>query len=111
MSATRTAFRTCPLCEAGCGLEITLRREDDGSESVQRIRGDMQDVFSQGFLCPKGSTLGHLHDGNVEVKLPADCGYFEADVTGSYDDEPFAGCKIVAQAIDVFDAAQVVNAA
>ena len=22
--ATRTAFRTCPLCEAGCGLEITL---------------------------------------------------------------------------------------
>ena len=24
MSDTRTAFRTCPLCEAGCGLEITL---------------------------------------------------------------------------------------
>ena len=22
--STRTAFRTCPLCEAGCGLEITL---------------------------------------------------------------------------------------
>ena len=24
-AATRTAYRTCPLCEASCGLEITLR--------------------------------------------------------------------------------------
>ena len=23
-SGTRTALRTCPLCEAGCGLEITV---------------------------------------------------------------------------------------
>ena len=30
---TRTAFRTCPLCEAGCGLEITVASEADGTES------------------------------------------------------------------------------
>ena len=54
---TRLAYRTCPLCEAGCGLEVTLK-----SEAVHRIRGDMDDVFSHGFICPKGSTLKQLHE-------------------------------------------------
>lgn len=35
-----TAYRTCPLCEAGCGLEITVK-----NGSVTRIRGDVDDVF------------------------------------------------------------------
>ena len=50
---TRTAFRTCPLCEAGCGLEITLRDTPDGEE-VTRIRGDRDDVFSHGLHLPQG---------------------------------------------------------
>src|SRR5688500_3486496 len=54
---TRTAYRVCPLCEAGCGLEVTL----DG-DRVQRIRGDRDHVFSRGFICPKGSTLKQLHE-------------------------------------------------
>src|SRR5690606_2482347 len=33
----RIAVRTCPLCEAGCGLEITLEPRDDGTEAVKRI--------------------------------------------------------------------------
>jgi anaerobic selenocysteine-containing dehydrogenase len=60
-SETRVAYRTCPLCEAGCGLEIALHRTD-GSERVGRIRGDRDDVFSHGFICPKGSTLRQLHE-------------------------------------------------
>lgn len=52
----RVAFRTCPLCEAGCGLAITVKDNE-----VTHIRGDMQDVFSKGFICPKGSTLKQLH--------------------------------------------------
>jgi anaerobic selenocysteine-containing dehydrogenase len=75
---TRTAYRTCPLCEAGCGLEITLRpREhgDDGhdghgGEEVVRIRGDRDDVFSAGFICPKGSTLKQLHDDPDRLRQP-----------------------------------------
>ena len=50
--STRVAYRTCPLCEATCGLELEL----DGRR-VKRIRGDRDDVFSHGFICPKGSTL------------------------------------------------------
>ena len=69
-STTRTATRTCPLCEAGCGLEITVARDEDGTERVQRIRGDMDDVFSHGFICPKGSTLKQLHDDPDRLRMP-----------------------------------------
>ena len=44
----RTAYRTCPLCEATCGLEIRL-----AGEEIVSIRGDREDVFSHGFICPK----------------------------------------------------------
>ncbi len=66
---TRTALRTCPLCEAGCGLEITVKGKP-GDEQVTRIRGDMADVFSHGFICPKGSTLKQLHDDPDRIRKP-----------------------------------------
>ncbi len=64
-STTRTAFRTCPLCEAGCGLEITVT-----GSAVTRIRGDRDDVFSHGFICPKGSTLKQLHEDPDRLRKP-----------------------------------------
>lgn len=67
--ATRTAFRTCPLCEAGCGLEITVKGEG-ASQEVTRIRGDMNDVFSKGFLCPKGSTLKQFQSDPDRLRRP-----------------------------------------
>jgi anaerobic selenocysteine-containing dehydrogenase len=69
-SSTRTAVRTCPLCEAGCGLEITVRSNGDGEEEVQRIRGDRLDVFSKGFICPKGSTLKQIHEDPDRLRMP-----------------------------------------
>jgi anaerobic selenocysteine-containing dehydrogenase len=68
-SETRIAFRTCPLCEAGCGLEIALHG-GNGSERVGRIRGDRDDVFSHGFICPKGSTLRQLHEDPDWLRQP-----------------------------------------
>jgi len=62
---TRVAYRSCPLCEAGCGLEITLRGDE-----VVRIRGDRDDVFSHGYLCPKGSTLKQLRDDPDRLRAP-----------------------------------------
>ena len=61
----RTAYRTCPFCEATCGLEVTL----DGADVVQ-VRGDAEDVFSRGFLCPKGVGLKALHDDPDRVRTP-----------------------------------------
>ena len=63
--AEAKAFRTCPLCEATCGLELTVR-----DDAVTRIRGDKDDVFSHGFICPKGTTLGHLHDDPDRLRGP-----------------------------------------
>ena len=68
-SDTRTAFRTCPLCEAGCGLEITVNITPRG-ESIGRIRGDMDDVFSHGYICPKGSALKQLHEDPDRLRKP-----------------------------------------
>jgi anaerobic selenocysteine-containing dehydrogenase len=64
-AAPRTVFRTCPLCEATCGLELTVA---DGA--VRGIRGDRDDVFSRGFICPKGTTLGQLHDDPDRLRAP-----------------------------------------
>src|SRR3954467_12677257 len=60
-----TQYRTCPLCEATCGLEVTLR---DGA--VERVRGDADDVFSHGFLCPKGVGLKQLHEDPDRIRTP-----------------------------------------
>jgi anaerobic selenocysteine-containing dehydrogenase len=65
MSESELRFRTCPLCEAGCGLEITLHQGQ-----VTRIRGDREDVFSRGYICPKGSTLKQLHDDPDRLRTP-----------------------------------------
>ena len=61
----RTAYRICPLCEAGCGLEVTLE-----GDRVKRIRGDRDDVFSHGYICPKGSTLKQLHEDPDWLRQP-----------------------------------------
>ena len=63
--------RTCPLCEATCGLTLTVRREADGTPGpVERVRGDRDDVFSHGFVCPKGTTIGRLHDDPDRLRRP-----------------------------------------
>ena len=61
-----TAHVTCPLCEATCGLEVTLSQAGE----VQRVRGDDADVFSHGFICPKGGSLGALHHDPDRLRAP-----------------------------------------
>jgi len=56
---------TCPLCECMCGLDIKV--EDD---AVTLIRGNKDDVWSKGYLCPKGSALGHLHHDPDRLRAP-----------------------------------------
>jgi anaerobic selenocysteine-containing dehydrogenase len=65
VAMTLTHYRTCPLCEATCGLEISY---DDGG--IGRIRGDRDDVFSHGYICPKGSTLGKLENDPDRLRTP-----------------------------------------
>jgi anaerobic selenocysteine-containing dehydrogenase len=57
--------RTCPFCEATCGLEI----ETDGREVVS-VRGDREDVFSGGFICPKAYGIKQLHEDPDRLSKP-----------------------------------------
>jgi len=61
----RVAYRTCPLCEATCGLELHL----EGREVVL-VRGDRDDVFSKGFLCPKGTAVKQLDTDPDRLRRP-----------------------------------------
>jgi anaerobic selenocysteine-containing dehydrogenase len=80
-AATETHYRTCPFCEATCGLEV---RTSNGE--VTSVRGDADDVFSRGFLCPKSQGLKQLHDDPDRLTRPlirrdgelAECSWDEA---------------------------------
>lgn len=60
-----THFSTCTLCEAACGVAI----EVDG-EKVISIRGDSDDPFSRGYICPKAAALADLHDDPDRLRRP-----------------------------------------
>jgi anaerobic selenocysteine-containing dehydrogenase len=62
---SRTAIRTCPLCEATCGLRLQI--DDD---RVVGVRGDDDDVFSRGYLCPKGALFGELEADPDRLRAP-----------------------------------------
>ncbi|WP_406461481.1 molybdopterin oxidoreductase family protein [Streptomyces sp. NBC_01622] len=62
---SRTALRICPLCEATCGLTLTI----EGTR-VTGARGDREDVFSRGFICPKGASFGAVDGDPDRLRTP-----------------------------------------
>lgn len=65
MSEIRVHHRTCHLCEAMCGVEI----KTEGSK-ILSIRGDEQDPFSRGHICPKALGLKDVHEDPDRLRLP-----------------------------------------
>jgi anaerobic selenocysteine-containing dehydrogenase len=64
-AASETHFRTCPFCEATCGLRVEV---SDGE--IVSIRGDDDDVLSRGFICPKAYGLKELRDDPDRLRAP-----------------------------------------
>lgn len=62
---SRTALRVCPLCEATCGLTLTI----EGTR-VTGARGDRDDILSRGFICPKGASFGGLDADPDRLRTP-----------------------------------------
>ncbi|QLG13184.1 molybdopterin-dependent oxidoreductase (plasmid) [Deinococcus sp. D7000] len=58
-------FRACNLCEAICGLQITVQ-----GGRVTDLRGDPLDPLSKGHICPKGTALPDLHADPDRLKRP-----------------------------------------
>lgn len=63
--AVLTHYRTCNLCEAMCGLEISV--EDD---KIIKIEGDKNDPFSRGHICPKAVALKDIYEDSNRLKFP-----------------------------------------
>ena len=58
-------FRSCSLCEAMCGIVI----ETDAGK-ITSIRGDAEDAFSRGHICPKAVALQDLHEDPDRLRTP-----------------------------------------
>jgi anaerobic selenocysteine-containing dehydrogenase len=63
--AETVVHRICPICEACCGLELKIEHG-----KVAHIRGHDADVFSKGYVCPKGAALKDLHEDPDRLRTP-----------------------------------------
>ena len=77
-------YRTCNLCEAMCGLEITYKEK-----KVISIVGDKKDPLSKGFICPKSLALKDLYEDPDRLKTPikrTENGWQEISWTEAFDE-------------------------
>ena len=63
---SETHYAVCNLCDAICGLEI----KTDGRKIVA-IRGDENDPFSHGHICPKGTAHQDIYNDPDRLRRPA----------------------------------------
>jgi anaerobic selenocysteine-containing dehydrogenase len=63
--AQTTHYRACNICEAICGIEITA----NGEQRLD-IRGDKDDPFSRGYICPKAVALQDIYYDKDRLKYP-----------------------------------------
>ena len=61
----RKHYRTCNLCEAMCGIEITVERD-----KIKSIKGDKLDPLSHGHICPKATALQDIYEDPDRLKYP-----------------------------------------
>jgi len=62
--------RACHLCEAICGLSIETETQPDGSVQIRSIKGDAQDTFSRGHICPKAVALQDIQSDPDRLRQP-----------------------------------------
>lgn len=58
-------YRNCNICEAICGIEIAV----DADHRLD-IRGDKDDPFSRGYICPKAVALQDIHYDKDRLMYP-----------------------------------------
>ena len=61
----RTHYRTCNLCEAMCGLVVEV-----AGDRVVSIKGDADDPFSRGHICPKAVALQDIYQDPDRLRQP-----------------------------------------
>ncbi|WP_048634272.1 molybdopterin-dependent oxidoreductase [Mycolicibacterium aurum] len=93
---------TCPLCEAMCGLRVTV---EDGVASS--VRGNADDVWSRGHLCPKGASLQQIHHDPDRLRMPLVRNRSGEHVPVSWDDAFAEAERVLRPVIDTYGACAV----
>jgi len=65
MSKRHTVHRVCPFCEATCGLAVEVE-----GDAIVGVRGDKDDPFSRGYICPKAYGLKELYHDPDRLRRP-----------------------------------------
>jgi anaerobic selenocysteine-containing dehydrogenase len=92
MTDRRIVHRICTLCEATCGITV-----EAVGDRIVTIRGDNDDPFSKGYICPKAYGLKGLHEDPDRIRQP-----IRKKADGSWDeiswDEAYAhvGARLLA---------------
>ena len=73
-------YSTCTLCEAMCGIEVATK-----GRQILSIKGDKDNPFSQGHICPKASALKDLYDDPDRLKRPVKRVRLDGEASASED--------------------------
>jgi len=65
MDNVKTHYRNCNICEAMCGVEIKYQ-----DKQIISIKGDKDDPFSKGHMCPKALALQDFYEDQDRLKTP-----------------------------------------
>src|SRR5262245_66051810 len=66
-SAATVVHRSCPICEASCGLRLEV---DRAAKRVLSVRGDEDDPRSLGYICPKATAPQAIHADPDRLRRP-----------------------------------------
>lgn len=66
-SAIETVYRSCPTCEASCGLVMEVDRDN---KKVISVKGDPDDAMSRGYVCAKSQAFRYVYEDPERVTRP-----------------------------------------
>ncbi len=62
-----TLRRTCPTCEACCGLVVQVDRDQ---QKIISIKGDVDDHRSRGYVCAKSQAFNYVYEDSERLRQP-----------------------------------------
>lgn len=65
--STEIIYRTCPTCEASCGLKLEVNRD---TREVISVKGDPDDIRSGGYVCAKSQAFVYIHQDPERLRRP-----------------------------------------
>jgi anaerobic selenocysteine-containing dehydrogenase len=66
-SRSEKVHRSCPICEASCGLVLEIDRD---ARRVLSVKGDPGDPRSQGYVCPKAVAPVGIYEDPDRLRRP-----------------------------------------